>query len=463
MIEELPAPRLAYRFTHELVRRALYDRLSRLRRAELHLRVGEALEARRGASRPGARRPRPSLRRGRAVRRGRARRSSTTCSRRGAASAALAFDEPASRLRTAIELGIDDEAERGRRLLELGAASHRAGKAVDALDAFAAAAEIARELGDASCSRGRRSATRRPAGARAWPSRDSVALLEEALQRSARSDSELRIGLLAGLARALDFQGERERGRDRPRRRRRAGAAPRRPCRARHGADALLLGARDDPARGDPRDADRGAGPRRGARGHRDPHRGDGLAGADLRRPRRPRVCPRARSPPCARWPSAPRSRSCTMSPSTTARRSPSATGTSRRPRRLARALARVGPAADRPRRLRRLRHPDVRRPPRAGAAGGVRAGDPDPRRRGPSATGRGGPGSSPLLAELGNGGRGAGGSSRTACRRGLDGFRDVALAGLAHLPDRRLRGARRRGHRGPRLSRARAARRRRT
>src|SRR5215213_9076462 len=45
MIEELPARGLAWRFTHELVRRALYDRLSGVRRAELHLRVGEALEA----------------------------------------------------------------------------------------------------------------------------------------------------------------------------------------------------------------------------------------------------------------------------------------------------------------------------------------------------------------------------------------------------------------------------------
>src|SRR3954454_14749855 len=44
MIEEVPARRLAYRFTHELVRRALYDRMARLRRAELHLRVGESLE-----------------------------------------------------------------------------------------------------------------------------------------------------------------------------------------------------------------------------------------------------------------------------------------------------------------------------------------------------------------------------------------------------------------------------------
>src|SRR5699024_206969 len=35
MIEEVPATRIAFRFTHELVRRALYDRMPRLRRAEL--------------------------------------------------------------------------------------------------------------------------------------------------------------------------------------------------------------------------------------------------------------------------------------------------------------------------------------------------------------------------------------------------------------------------------------------
>jgi DNA-binding SARP family transcriptional activator/tetratricopeptide (TPR) repeat protein len=43
-IEEVPGPRLSYRFSHELVRRALYDRLSRLRRVQLHLRIGEALD-----------------------------------------------------------------------------------------------------------------------------------------------------------------------------------------------------------------------------------------------------------------------------------------------------------------------------------------------------------------------------------------------------------------------------------
>ena len=49
MIEEVPSQRLAYQFTHELVRRALYDRMPGLRRAELHLSVAEALERAHGA------------------------------------------------------------------------------------------------------------------------------------------------------------------------------------------------------------------------------------------------------------------------------------------------------------------------------------------------------------------------------------------------------------------------------
>ena len=44
MIEEVPGWTLAHRFTHELVRRALYDRLPAGRRAELHLRIGQALD-----------------------------------------------------------------------------------------------------------------------------------------------------------------------------------------------------------------------------------------------------------------------------------------------------------------------------------------------------------------------------------------------------------------------------------
>src|SRR5271167_1133088 len=50
MIEEVPSQRLAYRFTHELVRRAVYDGMPRLRRAELHLQVAEALERAHGTT-----------------------------------------------------------------------------------------------------------------------------------------------------------------------------------------------------------------------------------------------------------------------------------------------------------------------------------------------------------------------------------------------------------------------------
>jgi DNA-binding CsgD family transcriptional regulator/tetratricopeptide (TPR) repeat protein len=211
MIEELPSQSLSCRFTHELVRRALYDGLSRARRAELHLRVGETLETAgadsgraladlahhfaAGAPYGGAERAvEHNLRAARA------------------AAATLAFEEAATGLRTVIELGVDGDAERAEIFLELGTAGHRAGKAPDAVEAFAAAAEIARELGSAEllarAAIGYEDACWRPG----IGIRDSIELLEEAIAALGEESDELRVGLLAGLARALDFEGERERG-----------------------------------------------------------------------------------------------------------------------------------------------------------------------------------------------------------------------------------------------------------
>jgi DNA-binding CsgD family transcriptional regulator/tetratricopeptide (TPR) repeat protein len=211
MIEELHGKRLAWRFTHEIVRRALYDRLSRLRRAELHLRVGEAL-ASTGAN---SDRALADLAHhfGAAAPFGEAERAIDYNLRAArAASAALAFDDAAMRLRTAIEIGIQGEPERAGALLELGAVSHRAGKATDALDAFVSAAEIARALDSgellARAAIGYEDACWRPGVIRP----DATQLLEEALAALDDSSDELRIGLLAGLSRALDFEGERERG-----------------------------------------------------------------------------------------------------------------------------------------------------------------------------------------------------------------------------------------------------------
>jgi DNA-binding CsgD family transcriptional regulator/tetratricopeptide (TPR) repeat protein len=211
MIEELPSQRLACRFTHEIVRRALYDRISRLRRAELHLRVGEALES----VGPASDRRLADLAHhfGGAAPFGGAERAIDYNLRAArAASAALAYDDAGMQLSTAIEIGIEDEAERAEALLELGSASHRGGKAAGALEAFAAAAEIARALDSAEllsrAAIGYEEACWRPGIA----SRDAVELLEEALAAVGEESDELRIGLLSGLARALDFRGERQRG-----------------------------------------------------------------------------------------------------------------------------------------------------------------------------------------------------------------------------------------------------------
>ena len=207
MIEELPSPGLVYRFTHELVRRALSDRLTGVRRAELHLRVGEALEEAEGRS-------------GRALADlahhfasaapfgGPTRGVDYNVRAAQAATAALAFDEAAERLRTALELRIESPAQRAEVYLDLGLANHLAGRALDALAAFRSAGDIAREIGDARllarAAIGYEDACWRPGLAE----EGAVELLEEASTALGEERSELRVGLLGGLARALDFQGD---------------------------------------------------------------------------------------------------------------------------------------------------------------------------------------------------------------------------------------------------------------
>ena len=211
MIEELQGPRLAYRFAHELVRRAVYDRLTGVRRAELHLRVGEAQEAAMDRSvravadlahHFAAAAPLGDSER--------AIEYNLLAAR--AAADALAFDEAADRFNIALGLGVDSARLRAALLLELGTVNHRAGKALEALDAFRAAADIARELMDsellARAAIGYEEATWRPG----MPESNAVALLEESIAALGDRPPELRVGLLSGLARTLDMLGEHERG-----------------------------------------------------------------------------------------------------------------------------------------------------------------------------------------------------------------------------------------------------------
>ena len=152
-----------------------------LRRAELHLRVGRGPRERRG---PPSDRSLADLAHhfGAAAPFGGAERAIVYNLRAArAAGAALAYDEAADRLRTALEIGIEDEEARAEALLELGAASHRAGNATDALEAFVSAAELARELDAAEllaqAAIGYEEACWRPG----LPSREAIDLLEEAL------------------------------------------------------------------------------------------------------------------------------------------------------------------------------------------------------------------------------------------------------------------------------------------
>jgi DNA-binding CsgD family transcriptional regulator len=206
MIEEVSGRGLRYRFTHELVRRALYDQMPGLRRAELHLRVAESLES---GWRPGDTRGLAELAYHFGVAAaidGPERACEYALLAGRAAFLALDFDEAEARLDDALELGIEDPKLRAETELELGDARFRAGRSDTALAVYRAAAEIGRELGDAEllarAAIGFEDACWRPG----ITDEGAVELLEEA-DRALREDSELRVMVLSGLSRARAFAG----------------------------------------------------------------------------------------------------------------------------------------------------------------------------------------------------------------------------------------------------------------
>jgi predicted ATPase/DNA-binding CsgD family transcriptional regulator len=208
MIEEMPTSGLAYRFTHELVRLALYDRLSGLRRAELHLRVGTALEDALGAT-PirGLADVAHHLAAAGAL--GDAERAIDYNLRAArAAVTALAFEQAAAQFRTALALGVKSPSEQAEIQLELGTACHSAGSWGDAIEAFTAAAEIGRSTGDANLLARAAIGLENACWGEGRSHRAALELLEEASAALGGAESALRIGLLSALTRVLAHRGE---------------------------------------------------------------------------------------------------------------------------------------------------------------------------------------------------------------------------------------------------------------
>ena len=147
-LEELPEPAPSYRFTHELVRRHLYDRIASVRRVELHLRIGEALE-RVHASDPS--RTLSELARHftlAAQLAGVERAVAYNLRAAEAATAAAAHGEAAERLAATLELGIDDPGERVRVQVALARALRRKGRSAEAAALFGDAHVAATMLGE---------------------------------------------------------------------------------------------------------------------------------------------------------------------------------------------------------------------------------------------------------------------------------------------------------------------------
>ena len=208
MIEEIPGRGLEYRFTHELVRRAVYDRLPGHRRAALHLRIGEALEDGDRQASGLAYHFTAALPLG-----GTGRAVEYNLQAASAAAASLAFDEAADHLRVAIDLGIGDDRRRAEALLDLGTACMRSGSAPDAMAAYREVAVAARATADgdllAQAAIGFAAASWRPR----IMDEVSIDMLEEALGLLPEGDSHRRVEVLASLVRTLGSCGDVERAR----------------------------------------------------------------------------------------------------------------------------------------------------------------------------------------------------------------------------------------------------------
>ena len=141
MVEELPTPEPSFRFTHELFRRAVCEGIPGIRRAELHLRAGEALER---VHQTDPARVLPELAHHFTLAAPVAGTERATDYNLRAAEAAMAdgaFREAAARLRSALTLGIADPRERALAQVRLAYILRETGRTYEAEALLAASLE----------------------------------------------------------------------------------------------------------------------------------------------------------------------------------------------------------------------------------------------------------------------------------------------------------------------------------
>lgn len=201
-----------YSFSHALIREALYEGMSAPRRARIHRRVGEALEAAGDAS---ARALAHHFTR--AATPVDAEKAITYASRAGEEAArALAHEEAAEHYTRALEVltRFKPGAEERRRelLLLVGEARVRSGEGSQARAAFLEAAAIAERLGDsASLARAAIGASRRYVQQPGVIDDELIAMLERALELTAGEVTLDRVRLLVRMCGAIYFSPDRDR------------------------------------------------------------------------------------------------------------------------------------------------------------------------------------------------------------------------------------------------------------
>jgi tetratricopeptide (TPR) repeat protein len=211
VVAEVPGMISRYSFTHPLLREVIYEQLPIPARMQLHLRIGETIEARSGSD-AGAHLAELAHHFAAGADPGTAPKALDYARRAGdRAMATLAYEEAAAEFRRALrvlELAGGDERIRGELHLSLGDALARAGDYREAKDVYLRAAEMARTL--ASPERLARAALGfgEPRVEGGLVDRRLIALLREALDRLAPDDDPLRARLLARLSLELTFSDD---------------------------------------------------------------------------------------------------------------------------------------------------------------------------------------------------------------------------------------------------------------